>query len=164
MGNGASRRTTASGGASSSVSGMHQTIVAATEGLDYDWSNDHMTIKTPVEATDGRLTLAEDRLKPGFLLPRHYHRTTMEVFFVLDGTVIFTFDDETAATTPGTVVNIPPGVWHEVSCADGGRLLTIFTPGGFDHYLAALAALDERALADAAQMERLAQQYDHWTS
>jgi quercetin dioxygenase-like cupin family protein len=143
---------------------MHQTIVAATEGLDYDWSNDRITIKTPVEATDGRLTLAEDRLKPGFLLARHYHRKTMEVFFVLDGTVVFTFDDETSAATPGTVVNIPPGVWHEVTCEAGGRLLTIFTPGGFDHYLAALAALDERSLADAEQLERLAEQYDHWTT
>jgi quercetin dioxygenase-like cupin family protein len=143
---------------------MHQTIVAATEGLDYDWSNDRMTIKTPVEATDGRLTLAEDRLKPGFLLPRHHHRKMMEVFYVLEGTVIFTFDDETSAATPGTVVNIPAGVWHEVTCAAGGRLLTIFTPGGFDHYLAALAALDEQALADAEQLERLAQQYDIWTA
>lgn len=143
---------------------MHQTIVAATEGLDYDWSNDRITIKTPVESTDGRLTLAEDRLKPGFRLPRHHHRGMMEVFYVLDGTVIFTFDDETAAATPGTVVNIPPGVWHEVTCAAGGRLLTIFTPGGFDHYLAALAALEERGLADAEQLERLAEQHDIWTT
>jgi quercetin dioxygenase-like cupin family protein len=141
---------------------MHQTIVAATEGLDYDWSNDHMTIKTPVEASDGRLTLAEDRLKPGFRLPRHHHRKTMEIFLVLEGTVTFVFDDETSEATPGMVVNIPPGVWHEVTCAAGGRLLTIFTPGGFDHYLAALATLDDEALANAEQMERLAEQYDNW--
>lgn len=143
---------------------MHQTIVAAATGLDFDWANDHMTVKTPVEATDGRLTLAEDTLKPGFRLPRHHHRRMMEVFYVLDGTVVFTFDDETSSATPGTVVNVPPGVWHEVTCAAGGRLLTIFTPGGFDLYLAALAALDERALADSEQLERLAEQYDIWTS
>jgi len=65
---------------------------------------------------------------------------------------------------PGTVVNVPPGVWHEVTCTAAGRLLTIFTPGGFDHYLAALAAPDERSLADAGQMERLAEQYDVWTT
>jgi hypothetical protein len=51
-----------------------------------------------------------------------------------------------------------------VTCTAGGRLLTIFTPGGFDRYLAALAALDERSLADAGQMERLAEQYDVWTT
>jgi quercetin dioxygenase-like cupin family protein len=143
---------------------MHQTIVAATAGLDYDWSNDHMTIKTPVEATDGRLTLAEDRLKPGFHLPRHHHRKTMEIFYVLEGTVTFTFDDETSEATSGTVINVPPGVWHEVACAAGGRLITIFTPGGFDHYLAALAELDAPALADAEAMARLGEQYDNWTS
>src|ERR1700689_3030090 len=143
---------------------MHQTIVAAATGLDYDWANDLMTIKTPVEATDGRLTLAEDTLKPGFRLPRHHHRRMMEGFYVLDGTVVFAFDDETSSATPGTVVNVPPGVWHGVTCAAGGRLLTIFPPGGFDLYLAALAALDERTLADSEQLERLAEQYDIWTS
>jgi quercetin dioxygenase-like cupin family protein len=142
---------------------MRQTIVAPGKGTDYDWSNDHMFIKTPFEVTDGRVTVAEDTLKPGFHLARHHHRLMVEVFFVIDGDVRFVFDDETAIVTAGTVVNIPPNVWHEVTCADGARMLTVFTPGGFDHYLAELASMDEAALADAERMTRLAERYDIWT-
>jgi quercetin dioxygenase-like cupin family protein len=143
---------------------MRHSIIAAGQGLDYDWSNDRMVIKTAFEVTEGRVTLAEDTLKPGFHLARHHHRTMVEIFFILDGEVSFVFDDEAAVATPGTVVNVPPNVWHEVTCAAGGRLLTVFTPGGFDHYLAELAALDEQALADTALLDRLAERYDIWTS
>jgi quercetin dioxygenase-like cupin family protein len=143
---------------------VRQTIIAPGKGTDYDWSNDHIFIKTPFEVTDGRATVAEDILKPGFHLARHHHRLMVEVFYVLDGEVRFVFDDETAVATPGTVVNVPPNVWHDVSSADGARMLTIFTPGGFDRYLAEIARLDDAALNDAELMERLAERYDVWTS
>jgi quercetin dioxygenase-like cupin family protein len=143
---------------------MRQTILAPGTGTDYDWSNDHIFIKTPFEVTDGRATVAEDILKPGFHLARHHHRLMVEVFYVLDGEVRFVFDDQTAVATPGTVVNVPPNVWHDVSSADGARMLTIFTPGGFDRYLAEIARLDDAALNDSELMERLAERYDVWTS
>jgi quercetin dioxygenase-like cupin family protein len=123
-----------------------------------------MSIKTPFEVTDGRVTMAEDILKPGFHLPRHHHRSMVEIFYVLDGEVVFAFDDETATATPGTVVNIPSGTWHEVTCIAGGRLITVFTPGGFDHYLEKLAGLDAVSLADADLVSRLGEQYDIWTT
>jgi hypothetical protein len=51
-----------------------------------------------------------------------------------------------------------------VTCTAGGRLLTLFTPGGFDHYLAKLAGLDPDSLADADLVSRLGEDYDIWTS
>ena len=123
-----------------------------------------MTIKTPFEVTGGRVTFAEDVLKPGFHLARHHHRRMVEIFYILDGEVSFVFDDDSAVVTSGTVVNVPAGIWHEVTCTAGGRLLTVFTPGGFDHYLAKLADLDSDALADADRITRLGEEYDIWTS
>ena len=38
----------------------------------------------------------------------------IEVFYVLDGEVEFTFDDESVIALPGTTLNVPPNVWHEV--------------------------------------------------
>jgi len=60
-------------------------------------------------------------------------------------------------------VIVPPGVWHEVTCPGGGRLLTVFTPGGFDHYLAELAAMAADQLADATTVDLLGEKYDIWT-
>ena len=73
------------------------------------------------------------------------------------------FDGETVEAGVGSTVIIPPGVWHEVSCPEGGRLLTVFTPGGFDHYLSELAAMAPEQLDDADAVQLLGETYDLWT-
>jgi quercetin dioxygenase-like cupin family protein len=142
---------------------MKQQFIPPGDGVDYDWANDHVYVKGPFEASDGRVTLVEDTLKPGFLLARHHHRSMVEMFYILDGSVTFTFDDETIEATAGATVIIPPGVWHTVACIEGGRLLTVFTPGGFDHYLSELAAMAPEQLDDADAVQLLGETYDLWT-
>ena len=46
-----------------------QRIIPAGGGDNYDWANDHVYVKAPLEVSDGRVTLVKDTLKPGFLLP-----------------------------------------------------------------------------------------------
>jgi len=143
---------------------MKQQIVPAGKGEDYDWSNDHVYVKTTVELTQGRVTVVEDTLKPGFHLARHYHKKMTEIFYVLDGEVAFEFDDEPAPTlaTAGVVINIPPRIWHQVTSAKGAKLITVFTPGGFDKYLSEMAPLTADQFADQELMTRLAEKYDSW--
>ena len=141
---------------------MKQHVVPLGQGPDYDWSQDHISVKTPVDLTDGRVSVVEDVLKPGFHLPAHRHRSMAEIFYVLDGDVTFAFEDETVIATPGTTLTVPANTRHEVTCAGGGRMLTIFTPGGFDRYLAELAALTPEELDDADRIRELGQRYDIW--
>lgn len=141
---------------------MKQHLVRAGEGPDYDWAQDHLTVKTPLELTEGRVTVVEDTLKPMFHLPRHYHRSMVEIFYILEGEVTFDFADETMVAGPGTTVTVPPETRHEVTCPAGARLITIFTPGGFDQYLAELAQLTPTALADVDLVRELGQRYDIW--
>lgn len=141
---------------------MKQQVIQSGQGTNYDWSKDHIYVKTERDWTDGRVTVVEDTLKPGFHLERHHHKAMIEIFYILEGEVAFKFDDETVIATAGMTVNVPPNVWHYVSCADGGKLITIFSPGGFDAYLAELAALTEAQFADEAYMTRLAEKYDTW--
>ncbi len=143
---------------------MDQQIIAAGQGRNYDWSNDNICVKTAQDATGGRMTMVEDTLKPGFLLARHHHRAMTEVFYILDGEVEFRFDDETVTATPGMTVTIPPGVWHEVECANGGKLLTIFSPGGFELYLEELETLQAAGIDDEATYTTVAEKYDSWTA
>jgi hypothetical protein len=55
---------------------------------------------------------------------------------------------------------VPPNVWHEVASAEGARLLTVFSPGGFDRYLEELVALTEAQYGDVALMSGLSEKYD----
>jgi len=137
-----------------------QRIVLPGQGKSYDWSKDHVFVKSTHELSDGRLTLVEDTLKPGFFLARHHHKKMIEIFYVLDGVVVFAFDDESVTATAGTTLNVPPGVRHEVTSQTGAKLLTIFSPGGFDAYLEELVVLTEGQYGDAAFMKNLAERYD----
>jgi quercetin dioxygenase-like cupin family protein len=139
---------------------MKQRIVLPGEGQSYDWAKDHVFVKSTLDLSDGRLTLVEDHLKPGFFLARHHHKKMIEVFYVLEGSVEFEFDDETITAQPGTTLNVPPDVWHEVRSSEGARLLTIFSPGGFDRYLEDLVSLTEAQYGDAAFMRGLSEKYD----
>jgi quercetin dioxygenase-like cupin family protein len=143
---------------------MKQHIVPAGGGQDYDWSNDHVYVKTPRSMTEGRVTVVEDTLKPGFDLARHYHKKMIELFYVLHGEVTFEFDDEPATVVgvPGVTINIPPNVWHRVRSPKGAKLITVFGPGGFDDYLAEMAPLSALQFADADFMTGLAEKYDSW--
>ena len=139
---------------------MQKSIILPGQGTSYDWTNDHVHVKSAFELSDGRLTLVEDRLKPGFFLARHHHKRMIEIFYVLEGTVEFAFDDETIIATPGTTLNVPPEVRHQVRSAEGARLLTIFSLGGFDKYLEELVALTEGQYGDEAFMTALSERYD----
>lgn len=139
-----------------------QQVVGRGEGTSYDWGNDNIVVKTPATLTNGAVTVVEDTLKPGFHLARHQHKLMTEIFYILDGAVQFAFDDHTVIATVGMTINVSPGVHHEVSCPEGGRLITAFTPGGFDTYLAEMAQLMEQGAGDAETFARLGERFDVW--
>ena len=139
-----------------------QQVVEAGGGPSYDWANDHICVKTTCDHADGRVTVVEDRLKPGFHLARHYHKKMTEIFYLLEGEVVFNFKDGSVVASRGMTINIPPSVIHEVISEAGAKLITVFSPGGFDKYLAEMARMTEAQFADAALMRKLAQRYDTW--
>ena len=143
---------------------MKQQVVDAAGGRDYDWESDHIYVKTAADLTGGRVTVVEDTLKPGFHLAPHHHKTMTEVFYILEGEITFVFAAETVVATRGTTVNIPPNVVHQVSSEKGGKLITMFSPGGFDRYLEKLSSLSEAQSQDAAFMRSLAEEYDTWSA
>ncbi|MEZ5094853.1 MAG: cupin domain-containing protein [Nocardioides sp.] len=144
----------------SSATGHH--VCRAAEGTAYDWSNDSVRILSAARCSEGALTLVEDTLKAGFVLPRHHHRRMTETFYCLDGEAVFLFDDEQVTIGVGDVVTVPPRVHHGVASSGGARLLTIFTPGGFDRYLAEVADLVARAADDPAALIEIGHRYDIW--
>ena len=141
---------------------MLQEVIPSGGGASYKWENDHICVKCTSQHADGRVTVVEDKLKPGFHLALHFHKKMTEIFYILDGRVTFKFEKETVVAERGMTINIPPNVTHEVSSADGARLLTVFSPGGFDKYLVELAKMSEAQLSDDKQMRALAEKHDTW--
>lgn len=63
-------------------------------------------------------SLAEASLPLGGATQRHYHRSSEEIYFILEGHGAMEIDGETRKVGPGDGVLIPPGAWHQI-CTEG---------------------------------------------
>ena len=69
---------------------------------------------------------------------RHIHRHHADAFYVLDGRLGITLDEEQLTLDPGGFVLLPPGVIHTFANPhpEPGQYLNLHAPGyGFDEYL-----------------------------
>jgi mannose-6-phosphate isomerase-like protein (cupin superfamily) len=69
-------------------------------------------------------SLAEATLAPGQATQRHYHRSSEEIYFVLDGDGEMELGGKRRRVGAGDAIAIPPGAWHELR-AQGDRPLRI---------------------------------------
>jgi quercetin dioxygenase-like cupin family protein len=58
------------------------------------------------------------RMEPGWRHPLHLHRSSAELYYVLDGVAIFTLGDETFEAARGDSLYIPAGMPHAISSGD----------------------------------------------
>ena len=130
------------------------------KGKNYDYSQDHRFVKLSSRDTNGELCLIEDTLKTGFHLKRHHHKIMTEVFYMLEGELELIFDDETIILREGDTITVPPNIWHEAKCVDGGKMLTIFKNGAFDIFLEQLSAMNEDDFSNHSLMKSFSEKFD----
>jgi mannose-6-phosphate isomerase-like protein (cupin superfamily) len=75
----------------------------------------------PRTTPPGAQSLAEATLEAGQATQRHYHATSEEIYFLLEGSGEMEVDGERAHVEAGDAVLIPPGAWHQIR-ADDARL------------------------------------------
>ncbi len=56
----------------------YKEIIRNGEGENYNYSQDHCFVKLSSKHTNGELSFVEDKIKPGFFLPRHHHKIMTE--------------------------------------------------------------------------------------
>jgi mannose-6-phosphate isomerase-like protein (cupin superfamily) len=82
-----------------------------------------------------RFNLAIVTIAPGGSGPEaHSHQHEDDAFFLLDGELTFTVEDEEVVAGPGTFVLVPPGLQHTFR-NDGDalvRMVNVHAPAGFD--------------------------------
>ncbi|MDN3354444.1 cupin domain-containing protein [Actinomadura sp. DC4] len=75
----------------------------------------------------------------------HHHKLSHEVFYVLDGTMLFRLGDTLTSVRRGGLVIVPPGMVHAFGAADGevADVLVVLSPGierfGLFEHLAAIS-------------------------
>ncbi len=135
-------------------------LIRKGHGENYNYSQDHCFIKLSSRDTNGELCFVEDTLKPGFHLARHHHKIMTEVFYMLEGELELIFDDETIILKEGDTLTVPPNVWHEAKCVEGGKMLTIFKNGRFDVFLERLSTMNESDFSNQELMKSFSAEFD----
>jgi mannose-6-phosphate isomerase-like protein (cupin superfamily) len=63
--------------------------------------------------------------------PPHHHKLSHELFYVLDGTMLFRLGDTVTTIKKGGLVIIPPSLPHAFGAAEGetGDIIVVLSPG-----------------------------------
>jgi quercetin dioxygenase-like cupin family protein len=86
-------------------------------------------------ATDGRLSLVLQELAQGDEFPKHRHHWEDEAIYVLDGEIAAYIGDRWRQVAAGAAAIVPRGTDHAIVARTArARLLTVYTPAGFEGY------------------------------
>jgi quercetin dioxygenase-like cupin family protein len=126
-----------------------------------EWIN--MTFKTLLSADDtaGSIGIFENVCQPGSGPPRHIHKREDEIFYILSGEAEFFLDGKTALYSAGDTVFVPRGKEHAFQVIGNRplRMLTIFTPGGFEAFFSEMAEKNLQIPQDMQQVAQIGSQY-----
>jgi mannose-6-phosphate isomerase-like protein (cupin superfamily) len=142
---------------------MTPVVLRPEEGEHLQLGRSSVVIKAGLKTTGDRFSLAETTLEPGFPGPKaHVHRETLDIFFVLEGTLTMQLSEETLDLLPGSFVLVPPGTAHTFSNRTDQpvRLLNMDVPAGLESYLREMAGAMADDPIDPAAIAEIAARYD----
>ena len=97
------------------------------------WYGALMTFLATGEDTHGQFALIEAVGRRGNVPPPHIHHREDEIFYVLEGEIVFSVADRTIKGTPGTMIFLPRDVRHSFTIeSEQYRMLILVTPAGFE--------------------------------
>lgn len=141
------------------------------QSLDHSaWYNGALvTFLATGEDTHGQFALLELVGRRGNVPPPHIHHREDEIFYVLEGEVVFSVNDRTIKGTPGTMIFLPRDVRHEFTIeSEQYRMLLLVTPAGFEGFFKefsvpapamTLPPADEPAYGEVQRMLEAAPRY-----
>lgn len=101
------------------------------------------------EATDGAVSIVEERGRLGCMTPRHVHEREAETFVVLQGALEGWCEGQRHLVEAGCLLHLPAGREHAFRVAsDSAHFYTIITPAGFESFFAATGLPTDRAFHD----------------
>ena len=125
---------------------MNPIVSPTGEGEVYDFEpGSRALFKVFSRDSDGAFELFEREVPPYTIgADPHLHRTTIETFYVVEGTASILIGDSEQEFGPGSVVSVPKNVVHAFSNRSSAplKVLASYTPGlGHEEYFREFARL-----------------------
>ena len=109
-------------------------IVEPDKGRHIAISNDINTILASKEDTGGTYSILEIKVFPnGGPLP-HIQTQEHEGFYIIEGQIVFNVNGKRIEATPGTFVNVPPGIVHSFKNEKDkvAKMIVVLSPPGME--------------------------------
>ena len=137
--------TTEPAGQASSATPVRSSIVAARDGrtpAPLNIVGEETLVKVSAEDSDGMLAFFHLVAPPMSGPPRHVHTREDELFYILEGELVFELDGERHTVREGDTVYLRRGVVHTYQnfTSSDARLLIATTPGAFCNLFVELSA------------------------
>ena len=120
---------------------MHNTaiqpyVLQVAEGTATWFLTNRMTVKASSESTGGGLTVIDVLAVPGGTAPWHVHHHEDEMFYLLEGDVVFKCGDEVFQAGPGAFVFLPRDIPHSYKNVGetAARWLILTIPAGSEGF------------------------------
>lgn len=126
------------------------------------WGDATYQIVLSAEENDGKAGMFTVTVGTPGGPPMHVHEDADEYFYLLDGSARFQVDGESVMLGAGEAAWVPRGKEHtyRILGEDGGSMLTIVIPGGFERFFEAMAAENLRIPEDMPRITEIAEQFN----
>lgn len=149
--------------------GERSVLIGPDEGVVATTGDNTVVIKLFGQETGGLLSIIEEVLEPGILIPPHTHQNDVWLY-ALEGETGVRVGDETVIAGPGSYVLKRKGVPHTIynPGSEPSRIMQVLTPAGSEFFFLEVGALiregslDEERLADLAGRYGISY-FDEWT-
>lgn len=124
-----------------------------------DWNDSKVHVLVDKEGSGGSMGMfTVEQPKPGGPA-RHVHEDAGEAFYLLQGEAEFMKDGKLTVLKEGEAAFVPKGMEHSfrILGEDGGKLLVIVTPAGFEGFFEATKHL--KIPADLPEIEKISKEY-----
>jgi len=144
---------------------QRKSVIAANKGRRLSALGMAVTLKSISQDTGGAFGVMEAALPPHFHgVPPYWHACTTEAFYILEGTLAFTLDEETFTAGRGSFVLVPPRTvcefWNPTASA--ATCLVLFAPAGLETYWEELAAALANGPIDSPRLVEIAARHDQF--
>ena len=114
------------------------TVLGPGEGDKFWIVGDHLTFKVGPKQTHGKYTVATTHVPPQSGPPPHVHAAEDEMFYILEGTMMFMDNQHTFLAGPGSAIYLPKGIPHTFKNVGDTQVKCILTalPSGFEAFVA----------------------------
>jgi quercetin dioxygenase-like cupin family protein len=139
----------------------HAHVVDPSRGDTYDLGIITLRLLVGTDQTNGAFALGEFSGGEGPWTVPHTHEKTEESFYVLDGSFTFALEDDEVEAGPGSFILVPRSTKHVLRAGPGGgRLLTLWTPGGAEAMFVELSHMPADSLRDPEVRRAISARFD----